>query len=298
MKILLATDGSATAAAADALLAALPLAEETELRAVTVLPDNPSWSEIFGGHLTDNTSLIEEVEKEQRERAERTLAEATAPFCGRLAGVSTAILSGHPGSEILEAAEAWSADLIVVGSRGRRGLTAVLLGSTAEFVAKRAHRSVLVVRGSGQAPERVLLTTDGSEHSRKAMERLRDLPLPPSAQVLVLHVTESFYAHPGLVPTLREEFERTVQEIRRAQRQNADLLVEGTRRFLEGAGLSASGATRTGNPAEEILAAAREEAADLVVTGARGLSATEEFLIGSVSGRLLRYAPCSVLIAR
>jgi len=298
MKILLATDGSETAAAAGALLAALPLAPETEVRIVTVLPDRPSWSEIFGGRLTDNASLIAEVEKEQRERAERTLTEAAAPFRGRLAGVSTAVVSGHPGSEILQAADTWGADLIVMGSRGRTGLVVVLLGSTAEFVAKRARTSALVVRGEGRPPERILLATDGSEHSRRAMERVGELPLPRSARVTVLHVTESFYAHPGLLPTLREEFERTVQEIRRAQRQNADLLVEGTCRYLEAAGFPAVGAVRTGSPAEEILAAAREEGADLVVVGARGLSAAKEFLIGSVSGRLLRYAPCSVLIAR
>jgi nucleotide-binding universal stress UspA family protein len=298
MKILLATDGSARAAEAGALLAALPLAPDTELKVMTVLPDTPSWSEIFGGHLADNASLIDEVEKEQSERAERTLAEAASLFHGRVATLSTAAVPGHPGSEIIEMAGSWGADLVVVGSRGRTGLAAALLGGTAEFVAKQAPCSVLVVRGGGRVPERVLLATDGSEHSRRAMERLRDLPLPRTARVLVLHVTESFYANPGLMPTLREEFERTVQEIRRAQRQNADILVEGTCRFLEGAGISASGTTRTGSPAEEILAAARDEGTDLIVAGARGLSPAREFLIGSVSGRLLRYATCSVLIAR
>jgi nucleotide-binding universal stress UspA family protein len=298
MRILLATDGSERAAEAAALLSALPLPPETQLHVVTVLPDSPSWSEIFGGRLTDNAALIEAVESEQRERADRTLAQAAAPFVGRVAGLTTSVVSGHPGSEILTAASAWGAELIVIGSRGRTGLSAALLGSTAELVAKRATCSVLVVRGEGRAPARMLLATDGSEHSRQAMERLGDLPLPRSAQIRVLHVTESFYANPGLLPTLREEFERTVQEIRRAQRQNADLLVEGTERFLEATGYRASGETRTGNPAEEILNAAREEATDLVVAGARGMSAAKEFLLGSVSGRLLRYAPCSVLIAR
>lgn len=297
MKILLATDGSAKAAEAGAWLAAVPLAPETELQVLTVLPDSPTWSEIFGGHLTSNASLIEEVEKEQRERAERTLQEAAAPFRDRVARLVTTAVSGHPGSEIVRVAEEERAGLVVVGSRGRTGLAAALLGSTAEFVAKRAPCSVLVVRG-GHAPERVLLATDGSEPSRRAMERLAELPIPRSARVSVLHVTESFYANPGLMPALREEFERTVAEIRRTQRQNAEILVEGTRRFLEGAGFSATSATRTGNPAEEILAAAREDEADLIVVGARGLSPAREFLIGSVSGRVLRYAPCTVLIAR
>ena len=53
-----------------------------------------------------------------------------------------------------------------------------------------------------------------------------------------------------------------------------------------------------GNAAQEILRAAKEIGTDLVVIGARGLSGIREFLLGSVSARVLRYAPCSVLIAR
>lgn len=298
MKILLATDGSAPARAAAALLATLSLTPQTQVHVVTVVPETPSWSEIFGGHVADNALLIEAVQEEQRERTQRLLDEAAELLRVTGAPVTVAIRKGHPGTEILAAAEEGTFDLIVLGSRGRTGLAAVLLGSTAEFVAKRASGSVLVARGSGKPLERILLTTDGSEHSRRAMERLRDLPLPRSATVCVLHVTESFYAHPGLIPALKEEFERTVHEIRRAQRQNAELLVEGTRRFLEGEGFTTTGETRTGKPAEEILTAAREHRADLIVVGARGLSPTKEFLIGSVSGRILRYAPCSVLIAR
>jgi nucleotide-binding universal stress UspA family protein len=42
----------------------------------------------------------------------------------------------------------------------------------------------------------------------------------------------------------------------------------------------------------------KERRPDLLVVGARGLNAVEAFLLGSVSGRMLRYAPCSVLVAR
>jgi nucleotide-binding universal stress UspA family protein len=297
MKTVFATDGSPAAQAAGALLQTLPLPAEAEIAIITVVPQNPSWAEIFAGHVTENMSLIEALEEEQQERTERYLAEAAEPFRDRKFSVTTASYPGHPGAEIVRVAEEAEADLVVVGSHGRTGLAAVLIGSTAEHVAKRANCPVLVARGPGTAIQRILLATDGSEHSHRAMERLRDLPLPHVA-VTALHVTESFYASPGLVPALREEFERTVEEVRRAQRQNAELLAEGTRRFLEAAGYTATPTVRTGSAAEEILAAAREEASDLIVVGARGLSPAREFFLGSVSGRVLRYAPCSVLIAR
>jgi nucleotide-binding universal stress UspA family protein len=298
MKILFATDGSESAHAAGALLAALPLPPETELRVITVLPDRPMWSEVFAGHLAGRTDLIEEMEAGERRRAGCRLAQAAAPFCKRDISVQSLIRSGHPGDEILRAGEELPADLISVGAHGRTGW-GPLVGSTAEHVAKRAKGPVLVVRPSTRSIERIVLATDGSEHSQAAVDRLRDLPFPRTASVTVLHVAESFFASPGLAPAMREEFEQTVRDIRRAQLKNADLLVEATRRLVEAAGYDRTTASvRSGHPAQGILAAAGEANADLIVVGARGVSPVREFLLGSVSGRILRYAPCSVLVAR
>jgi nucleotide-binding universal stress UspA family protein len=60
---------------------------------------------------------------------------------------ATAIVElGHPTSRIVDAAEEWHADLIVVGSHGRRGLERFLLGSVSEVVARHAHCSVEIIR--------------------------------------------------------------------------------------------------------------------------------------------------------
>jgi nucleotide-binding universal stress UspA family protein len=61
---------------------------------------------------------------------------------------TSVVLSGSPKEIILEEAKKWKADLIVVGSHGRRGLKRFLLGSVSEAVAMNAHCSVVVVRGS------------------------------------------------------------------------------------------------------------------------------------------------------
>jgi nucleotide-binding universal stress UspA family protein len=64
------------------------------------------------------------------------------------AGIKTesAVLEGSPKRRIVEESKAWGADLIVVGSHGRRGLTRYLLGSVSEAVAMHAHCSVEVIR--------------------------------------------------------------------------------------------------------------------------------------------------------
>jgi len=57
-----------------------------------------------------------------------------------------AVLKGSQRDRIVEESKAWGADLIVVGSHGRRGLTRYLLGSVSEAVAMHAHCSVEVIR--------------------------------------------------------------------------------------------------------------------------------------------------------
>ena len=60
--------------------------------------------------------------------------------------VTTAVVQGDPKSVVIDDAEAWGADLIVLGSHGRKGLQRFLLGSVSEAVLRHAHCSVEVVR--------------------------------------------------------------------------------------------------------------------------------------------------------
>ena len=83
---------------------------------------------------------------EARERAAQVMDE----WAKRLApqgAVQTFIAEGHPSDEIVATAQAWGADLVVIGSHGRGGLSHVLLGSVAESVMRHAPCPVLVVRG-------------------------------------------------------------------------------------------------------------------------------------------------------
>ena len=125
-RVLLATDGSETSAAAARALAGRPWPEGSEFRIVTV--EEP-W-------LIRPTSVIRHIDS-----AEQVLVSAGLKASGD-------VLSGKPTEAILEEAKKWNADLIVVGSHGRRGFRRFLLGSVSEAVAMNAHCSVVVVRGA------------------------------------------------------------------------------------------------------------------------------------------------------
>lgn len=79
--------------------------------------------------------------------AEAGVAAAADELRGRGARVRTRVVMGDAGAEIIEAATAEHADLIVMGTHGRSGLARVLLGSAADHVIRHAPCPVLTVRG-------------------------------------------------------------------------------------------------------------------------------------------------------
>ena len=127
-RVLLAIDGAETSAAAVEAVSRRPWPEGSEFRIVTV--EEP-W-------VIRSTNVLSNVNS-----AAQFIASAGLK-------ATTAVLSGNPKEVILEEAKKWNADLIVVGSHGRRGFKRFLLGSVSEAVAMNAHCSVVVVRGSAQ----------------------------------------------------------------------------------------------------------------------------------------------------
>ncbi len=75
-------------------------------------------------------------------------------------------------------------------------------------------------------------------------------------------------------------------------------LFDKPKALLQAAGVDAKLLLREGDPAEEIVNAAKEGGYDLIVVGHRGLSPVRAFLLGSVSNRVVAHAPCSVLVVR
>ena len=73
---------------------------------------------------------------------------------------------------------------------------------------------------------------------------------------------------------------------------------EQPRKILRSAGIEPTLLLREGDPAGEIVAAAKEGGFDLIVVGHRGLSAIRSLVLGSVSQGVVAHAPCSVLVVR
>jgi nucleotide-binding universal stress UspA family protein len=143
LKILFATDGSECSQAAVRSVAERPWPQGSEVKVITVIESRISLLMSERGEL--------ERGPHKRDDAQAMIAEAERSIAGAGLSVSSDLREGNPKEEIIEYARSWKADLVVVGSHGRRGLKRLLLGSVSEAVATHAPCSVEVIRVPGNA---------------------------------------------------------------------------------------------------------------------------------------------------
>jgi nucleotide-binding universal stress UspA family protein len=224
--------------------------------------------------------------------------------CKRLSrlsdSVTSLVSSGDPAQEIVGVAEQLEADVVVMGARGER--RELFMGSVSRRVVAMAPTDVLVVRdadGAGRRPAserlqsfRALLAVDGSLGSDAGIEAFARELRARSASIQVVHVVEAI---PALWDVRREM--DGVLSFQPMEPRAHDVL-QRAKRLLDGRGLAATFEWRRGSPAARILELARESGTDVIVVGSRGHSAIRDRVLGSITQRVLRHAPCSVLCAR
>jgi nucleotide-binding universal stress UspA family protein len=144
MRVLLAIDGSPYSQAVVDEAARRPWPPDTEMEILSVAHAFPAIPDpAFAGLAGHIESLQHEREKSHAavDAAEECLHEKRPEI-----PVATEVLDGSPTKRILEEAERWGADLILLGSHGRGGLTRLIMGSVSHAVMLHAHCSVEVVR--------------------------------------------------------------------------------------------------------------------------------------------------------
>lgn len=144
MKILLATDGSKFSEAAVKGVASRIIPKNTEVQILQVV-ETPAYSappQMAAGYAPE----LAERRDAQMKEAKASVAAAAANLKAAGFETSTRVVEADPRTAILEVAEEWKADLIVLGSQGRKGIKRFLLGSVAESVARHARCSVMIER--------------------------------------------------------------------------------------------------------------------------------------------------------
>jgi nucleotide-binding universal stress UspA family protein len=144
LKVLLATDGSDCSNAAARSIAARPWPLGTTFRILSVVePSAPLFRAPYF-----SAKAMEEMRGRDMRRVQQAVSVAEKILCSAGIGASStvAVPAATPKELILSEASEWGAELIVVGSHGRRGVNRLLLGSVSEAVALHAQCSVEIIR--------------------------------------------------------------------------------------------------------------------------------------------------------
>ncbi len=239
----------------------------------------------------DDTAPADAVQADVRARLQ-TLVTALKKRHG--ARVNERLILGHPVREISRLAEELDAKLLVTGTRGTGFFRGIVIGSTAERLATRTARPVLMVRQSVHEPyRRALVPVDFSPWSLEAV-RLAGLVAPTAALVLMHAVEVPFEGRMRLAG---------VNDGAIAQyRDRVRLEAERQLRLLAGqAGLAPDRATFStpsgGDPWMLIAQEEQEHDCDLIVIGRQGRHALEELLLGSTTRMVLAECSTDVLVS-
>lgn len=238
------------------------------------------------------------VSSTERQQLVARMREFVTP--AREAGVVVQVqmLEGSPATAIELEAEERDVDLIVIGTHGRKGLERLLLGSVAEGLLHRAPCPVLTVGPTavGAPPvaafRRILCPVDLTDQSADTARIALSLAQEAGAQVWLLHVLDgrSYPATRAPFGIDLAQYRADVESLSRHQLRR--LLPPNVRDWCQ-----PDVEVSWGNPGQEVLVAAEQHRADLIVMGAHG-GAMASALFGSTAERVVRAAACPVLIAR
>jgi nucleotide-binding universal stress UspA family protein len=287
MNVLVATDGSKYGGWALNWAATLPLVERPRVTALHVLDVAALRAPFLSQPVMAGTErYIQEEIQRMEARSTKTLKDAAQQFASLKLKGTTRKEQGPIAPTILKCAPKRDG-LLVVGSQGLDALDRFMLGSVSTNLIHHAACPVLVVKGEASPLRRMILATDGSDASAKALKFVLAKLRPDGStgkggrvpiHVCVLHVMP-LIMYPGLEAASKKLLEQSVQKLIKA-------------------GFTAEPLCYLGNPAEEIMKAASKAHTDLIVMGAQGLGAIARFLIGSVSTRVVQHANCAVLVVR
>ncbi len=291
MRIILAIDGSACSMDAVKTTEQMQFPIGAEVKVITALDFS--------------TSPIEQVKERERIKAELLIETVVAEMkkaqpCSEITGE---LRFGYPAEEIIDLSRDWLADLIIIGSHGKKGFENFWLGSTSRAVLLHAPCAVRIVRTPQARLSRdeslhVLIAIDESEHSSHLIDHVIALPWKRGVKFRCVSVVKEI--NDDMYIDLDSNLTKTIEE------QQAELLQKHKGYALEASRRInrvyeqpiATAEAIYGEPLKELLEISKTWPADLVMLGSHGRSGIEKLIMGSVSEGMALHALCSVEVTR
>jgi len=269
------------------------------------LLESSGWIKRHGGKavLVHSVFFDEEefvIAPEQREKrfalgkriCYQTTSEVSSEF-GLNGNLEAVICEGEPHDVVVDVATSRNADLIAMGTHGRKGLKKLFMGSVTSRVIVSSPCDVLIVkkpcRDCTGKYESLLVSFDGSEFSRKALDRACELSKIDGSEITALYV----------IPRYEEMIEFFSSSlIKENLYHDAEKIMDKAKATAMEHGVRITTEIADGDEAEKIIGKAGKLKNDLIIRGTHGWTGLNRAIIGSVAERVIINAPCPVLIVK
>ena len=230
-----------------------------------------------------------EIQKLLKEPCETALTKATEMAKAANVEIIGICAMGIPHERIVDLSESEGCDLIVMGAKGMLSLEKTLMGDTTAKVIGYSVRDVLVVPENATLGfQKILVATDGSEYSRRAMVRAMDFAESYDTELVVAAIVEIMPEIYSIAPQVVEEKVKKTEEY-----------IAGIQKLADAHGIKSRGFVRdSAEPYNVIKEIAEKEEIGIIVMGSHGRTGLKRFLMGSTAERVIAHAPCPVLVVK
>jgi nucleotide-binding universal stress UspA family protein len=293
-RLLVAVDGSDGSGRAVSFAIALARRQGSELEFCSVVDHAAAIAECCS--MDGAGALILPLAQELDEAAASIVAEARARANGAGLVATGYVLDGKPVEAIVRWETLHQFDAVVMGTRGKRGLERMVLGSTADGVLRRSDVPAFIVPpgASEAAPafDRILVAVNDSDPSDAAVDFALQFAGGGKSSLIFCSVGETG----GQIgdAAWRTSDAASILE----SHETAGALLAAPMERAAANSVGAERAVAAGDPAEEILRTARSRGADLIVVGTHGRRGVHRWLIGSVAEAVVRDSPVPVAVVR
>lgn len=207
--------------------------------------------------------------------------------------IESYVSEGEPPEVIARTAQEKNADLIAMGTHGRRGIKRFIMGSVTSGVIGSSPCDVLVVKRpctkcTGEYSS-ILLPFDGSEFSRKALSHAYALSKDDGAEITALYVIPRYEEMIGFMKT---------DSIRKSLYREAERIIELAKLSVSGNGVTLATVIEEGHAADKIVEAANRMKNNLIVMGSYGWRGVNKAILGSTTERVIMNASCPILVVK
>ena len=291
MKILIGCDGSEFTKKMVADLKRAGLPAHAEVLVLTVAEHWLAAPASFGG--------LDVLYAEDSDEAQKTIAIAQN-MKSLLNGtfpeweVKTDAVWGMAATKLIERADEWKPDLLVVGSHGRSTIGRLFLGSVSQSLLHNAQCSVRISRGKIKElnePVKILVGMDGSKYAGAAVDVVATRRWPAGSHVRLVNAT-------WMVPPTSTRLSAPIADWIQSERERVRQAIEAAKTKLTAVGLEVTALVDEEDPVKLICQEAESWKADCIFLGARGMGVVDRLLIGSISSAVAAKAVCPVEVVR